>query len=224
MPCYTLKLSSLNYQLFIKLIIRTFLPVLSAIILSSCSSFINNTPTINGSSHQVKSTLDRTAQMQSLSAWEITGKIAFLNVQKRQSANFFWQHLNNNEQHINLTTYLGINLMELTSKNGLHTINVRGKSYESDDLNTLVYQLTGLQLPTQALNYWLKGLPYLPNDNISFNETTLLPQELTSFFNSQYWQINYQAYKLFNEYELATKITIKQANLTIKIVINHWNL
>lgn len=212
-------LNRLNYYI-------TVLCIGALTVLSGCS-LSPTEKTLNSQTTNTVSLTDKTTrneQMLQLSAWEITGKIAFLTPKKRQSATFFWQHLNEQEQHVNLTTFLGINLMELTSQSGLHTITVRNETYQSDDLNTLIYQLTHFQLPTEALQYWLKGLTYLPSDTIIIDTETYLPKQLTSNFNDQKWQIQYQNYQLFEQYQLATKITIKQADLTIKIVINHWEL
>lgn len=194
--------------------------------LSGCSLLPSKSSTVdplNQTQVSLQTQLERNQQMRLLLEWEITGKIAFLNEKKRQSANLFWQH-KNNEQRLNLTTYLGINVMELKSKNNVYTIEVSDKTYQSDNLDTLIYQLTGFKLPTKALSYWLKGLTYLDSDEITFDPITHLPQQLTSFFNLQAWQIYYQQYKLFNQHQLATKITIKQDDLTIKIAIKDWTL
>lgn len=173
----------------------------------------------------IPTTVDgRNKQMKALSQWEIKGKIAFLQSNKRESANLFWQHTNAETQRLNLTTYLGINVLQLKSDNGLHTIEVDGEKYQGDDLALLIYQLTQLQLPTEALTFWLKGLPFLSGDTVTYDEKTQLPQSLVSQFNSQTWQINYQHYKIYQQHQLATKFTLTQGNLTIIISINNWDL
>ena len=196
--------------------------LLFILFLHGCS-LVSNQP--NNTTTVINQTLkERNQQMKALSQWQISGKIAFIQQDKRDSANLFWQHLDAQNQRLNLTTYLGINVLKLESKNGLHTLEVDGKTYQGDDLSVLIYQLTQLPLPTKALHYWLKGLPYLQTDQITLDEKTSLPKLLTSTFNQQKWQISYQGYQTVNSHQLATKLVIKQEQLTIKININEWKL
>lgn len=196
--------------------------LLFILFLHGCSLFSNQP---NSSTIVINQTLnERNQQMKALTQWQISGKIAFIQQDKRESANLFWQHLKPQSQRLNLTTYLGINVLKLNSENGLHTLEVDGKTYQGDDLSALIYQLTQLPLPTNALHYWLKGLPYLTTDQLTLDDKTQLPKLLTSTFNQQKWQISYQGYQTVDGHQLATKLTIKQAYLTIKININEWKL
>ena len=169
----------------------------------------------------------RNQQLLTLNKWQLKGKIAFLQTNKRESASINWK-VNNDNQQLNLSTYLGISVLKLTSNNGLHTINLDGKKYQSSDLETLIYSLTQLTLPVKALSYWLKGLPYQPSDHIDYHPETQLPKSLNSQYDGRLWQIKYSKYKNIKNKStntlLATKITISQGDLTIKIAINNWTI
>jgi outer membrane lipoprotein LolB len=117
-----------------------------------------------------------------------------------------------------------VQIFNLESVNGMHVINVDGERYQSPDLNALLSSLTGFTLPTQAMSFWLKGLPYLNSDKITYNEETQLPNTLASFHDGKEWTLKYGAYQQVGQYQLATKFTIKQENLTIKINVHQWDV
>lgn len=169
----------------------------------------------------------RTAQLRQINQWNIRGKIAFIDQQKnkRESANIAWQVNNAHQtQELNLTSYLGINVLHLTSKNNVHLIKVNGKEYKSNNLAQLIYSLTGLTLPTDALSFWLKGLAYQSSDKIIYSPETQLPISLLSGFDNTQWQINYSHYQLFNGLQMATQFTIKKDDLLIKVALKNWTL
>jgi outer membrane lipoprotein LolB len=127
-------------------------------------------------------------------------------------------------QTLNLTAVLGVQIFNLESVNGMHVINVDGERYQSPDLNALLSSLTGFTLPTQAMSFWLKGLPYLNSDKITYNEETQLPNTLASFHDGKEWTLKYGAYQQVGQYQLASKFTIKQEDLTIKINVHQWDV
>ncbi len=167
----------------------------------------------------------RKLQLQQLKQWKIYGKIAFIEKNKRESASLNWQ-VDEDKQHqqLNLTSYLGINVLHLSSENNLHIIKVDGEEYRSDNLEQLIYSLTKLTLPTKALGFWLKGLPYQRSDTLIIDQNTQLPISLSSDYNSEQWHITYANYQTVNKHQLATKFSIKKNNLLIKIIISKWKI
>jgi len=171
---------------------------------------------------------ERNQQLSALNNWKINGRIAFIQADKRESASLNWQYQqdgeNNTRQRLDLTAPLGINVLHLESENNRHILEVDGEKYHSDDLNGLIYSLTGLTLPTEALTYWLKGLAYLPQDKLSYDSMTQLPRTLTSLYNNRLWSVEYQNYQVINQHRLATRFSITQADLNIKIHVKKWTL
>ena len=173
---------------------------------------------------------ERAAKLLKINQWRLHGKIAFIEQfedgkSKRQSATISWRvNEKNQTQELNLTSYLGINVLHLTSNNNNHLIEVDGKEYRANNLAELIHSLTGLTLPTKALNFWLKGLSYQPTDKITLSTETQLPINLTSTFNHVKWDINYSKYKVFDGAQMATQFTIKKNGLLIKIAVKEWSL
>lgn len=167
----------------------------------------------------------RINKVKKIQQWQINGKIAFIQQNERESASLFWLYDQSNEkQTLKLTTYLGINVLSLNSEKDIHAVEIDGENYQHENLDQLIYSLTGLMLPTKALPYWLKGLAFSDNDLVVYNENSGLPSKLTSFYQGNEWQINYKKYQRVDEVNLAHQFTIKQNNLTIKIVLNQWKL
>ena len=191
------------------------------LVLSGCSS----TPSEEIPVLTKQTPQQRTIHLAQLQQWKVTGKIAFIEKKSRNSATLSWKvDEKKDTQQLNLTSYLGINVLQLNSNNNSHEIKVDGKTYRGNNLAALVHSITGLTLPTHALTYWLKGIPYQENDRISYHETTKLPQTLSSTYNNERWQVKYANYQQINNYTLATKFTIKKNDLMIKIAINDWSI
>lgn len=189
---------------------------------SGCSSLKKN------NHHQItehQNINERTKKLTKLSHWKINGKMAIMSPKERHSVTLNWHYQGNkNRQTLNLTTVLGFQVFNLESNNGLHIVQAEGKRYQSPDLNKLLSSLTGFTLPTQAMTYWLKGLPYLNNDEIAYNLETQLPKTLVSFYDEKKWSLKYGAYQQVGEYQLATKFTIKQEDLTLKLNVHQWDV
>jgi outer membrane lipoprotein LolB len=177
-----------------------------------------------------QSAMQRAAKLTQIDQWHIRGKIAFIEQindqkSKRDSATIAWRvNEKNQTQELNLTSYLGINVLHLASEHNQHLIKVNGKEYRANNLAQLVYSLTGLTLPTKALTFWLKGLPYQSNDQITLSAETQLPVTLTSLFENIEWHIGYSKYQVFDGVKMATQFTIRKDGLLIKIAIKKWSL
>ncbi|MGB0936860.1 MAG: lipoprotein insertase outer membrane protein LolB [Colwellia sp.] len=207
-------------------VLNSFLPylllsVLLPFLLTGCASKTS----VQQPANVIYASEKRTDEIALLQHWKVKGKIAFITSTEKQSAGLSW-HVNQalNTQQLNLNSYLGINVLDLNSKDDLHTIKVDGETYTGNNLATLIYDLTGLTLPTKALHYWLKGIAYNPEDEVLFNESTELPFQLTSLYQGRLWQISYQKYKNVDAYQLPTKINIRQGDLLIKIAISNWQV
>lgn len=200
---------------------KTLLPALIfGLLLSGCSSQIKTYPTTKAA----LSAEDRNNSIERIEKWKVDGKIAFLQQTKRESASLqWWVNQEKNSQSLNMTTYLGINVLTLKQTNEQSSIEVDGEIHESEDLDLLIWHLTGFPLPTEALHSWIKGIPYSANDKVQSDEN-YLPVNIISKYDGLTWQIHYQAYQNVDGHLLPKKISIKQNDLTIKLSINHWTL
>ena len=198
---------------------KLYVIALFSLVLSACSTHLNKE-----SSALIKQTpQQRIAQLKQLQQWQITGKIAFIEKNSRNSLTLFWQiDENKGSQRLNLTSFLGINVLQLDSNANNHKIQVDGKTYHGNNLSALIHSITGFTLPTQALSFWLKGIPYQESDSINYHKVTQLPQTLSSHYNNELWQVSYGNYQHIDGYNLATKFSIRKDGLLIRIAVNDW--
>jgi outer membrane lipoprotein LolB len=196
-----------------------FVLALLTLAMSGCTTLPNKEPP-----QLIQQTpLQRIATLQQLNQWKITGKIAFIEKKDRNSFTLNWNvNEKQEQQQLNLTSFLGINVLRLESTANNHEIQVNGKSYYGKNLEVLIHSITGFTLPTQALSFWLKGIPFQKNDKITYQKATLLPQTLSSNYNNELWQVNYANYQQIDDYSLATKFSIRKDDLLIKIAVNEW--
>ena len=192
------------------------------VFLSGCSSLKQNQHT---KIVTYEAQTERNKKLITLTNWKINGKIAVITPDDRQSATLNWHYQGDkNRQVLNLTTVLGIQVFNLESVNGMHIVQVNGERYQGPDLNKILSTLTDFTLPAQAMTFWLKGLPYLESDVVSYNDKTDLPKMLNSYYDEKKWQVKYASYRQIAQYQLATKFTIKQGDLVIKINVHQWDV
>ena len=165
----------------------------------------------------------RSQQLEKINDWTIKGKIAFITPQEKQSANLFWQQ-EQDKITLKLTTFLGVSVLSLNSENGLYTLKADGKTWQDEDIDLLLEQVTNLKLPVKSLIYWVKGLKASNEDIITYSATNALPSQLQAWVNNKFWQVNYQSYRLIGQYRLANKLTVKHNDLTIKMAISSWEI
>lgn len=200
---------------------RFILLFLFTILINGCTTQPLQEPDIETS----QTIEQRNKQLAQINDWQLSGKIAFIQEKKRESASIHWQHrLSINSQKLDLNSYLGINVLHLESRNNIHTIEVDGESYQSENLDQLITSLTGFTLPTQALSHWLKGVAFNKDDKIVYHANSQLPLQLTSQYKGSHWQVNYDNYQQVNGQQLARNFTIKQNGLLIKISVKKWTL
>jgi outer membrane lipoprotein LolB len=204
--------------------------LVTSIILSGCATKPDSSLK---NDNKIVTSEQRAEELLKNKKWQLKGKIAFIQEiknnegieDKRESASIIWQvNENKQTQELNLTSYLGINVLQLKSNQDQHLIKVDGKEYRGTNLSQLIYSLTGLPLPTEALNFWLKGLPYKTDDVLKTDENTQLPKSMSSYYHNALWQINYSNYQRFDGFNMATKFIIKKENLLIKVAIKNWSL
>ncbi len=197
-----------------------FLIIFSLFILLSGCSTTPESPEITG-----ELTDDQyQQQLSQLSNWQFKGKLAFITPKERQSANVLWQTHNQQLEKLSLSTFLGINILELEKQPNDYVIHVDDESHHGTNLSYLIWQLTGLTLPVNALNDWLKARPHIANDQLIYDQNNIYPSGLISDFNQQQWQVKYRQYRPVNQIMLPHKIDITQGQLSIKLQINRWEL
>ncbi|TKB45942.1 lipoprotein insertase outer membrane protein LolB [Thalassotalea mangrovi] len=165
----------------------------------------------------------RQQQMQEIDAWRVKGKVAFIRDGERSSANIFWQHAPQ-DVTLNLTTFMGVNVLNLASTSNGYQLQVDGKTYTGTELQPLLSGVAGVELPVDDLTYWIKGSKAKSQDALFFNAETGLPARIQALRGNRMWQIDYQDFSRVEAHYMPAKLTLKHGQLTIKLAISDWQL
>ena len=159
-------------------------------------------------------------QLESLTNWSLSGKVAVITPEERHSLNIHWQQFED-DFHITLTTFLGATILDI-KKTKLRTqvTNSNGELFLGQDAEALIKRLSGLVIPIAALQQWIKGNPqnafYQLDDNNQLTSLVSIEPKATP------WSVNYQQYTNISGINLPLKLQLKQLNLHLKFVISDW--
>ncbi|HEY5716501.1 MAG TPA: lipoprotein insertase outer membrane protein LolB [Psychromonas sp.] len=161
-------------------------------------------------------------QLEKLTHWTLSGKVAVITPEKRHSLNIYWQQ-NGDDFHITLTNFLGTTILELKKTAiGTKLIDDEGKVYFGNNSQELIRQLSGLELPIDVLQQWIKGNPtnaiYLLDEN---NQLVSLTGQDSENDN---WSVTYSNYKKIQQISLPHRLQLNRQNLLIKFAIQKWLL
>ncbi|WP_283106996.1 lipoprotein insertase outer membrane protein LolB [Shewanella surugensis] len=182
--------------------------MLSVVLLSGCSSLPTNLSPISVN------------QVSEASIWEMTGKLAITAPNDKLSSNLYWLHTTSSDE-LTLTTMLGIRILSLTQKNGKARLTIDGKTYEDNNAQALLLNVTGWAIPIDALPLWITGQPS-PSDIVNIQDNQHRPINITTTQAVPPWSINYLSWQQQNGTELPRLLTLNSDDIKIKIQINQW--
>lgn len=215
-------------------------------LLSACAS----TPAIDGetlSERQVNRQLvqQQQAALATISGFHLQGSVAFFDdaAGNRDAARFNWQR-QGEQLNFRLFHQLGGTLARIEQYPVMdgqqqywvsRFINRAGESYESDDLNFLLYQHTGMMIPFSLLNQAITGAqPSVPvraqrwyeNGTIALYSAELAAHANAPSTQTQRWQLQFGDYRLLTVANqsmwLPYRIEASQGNMRVNIRVSRW--
>ena len=154
--------------------------------------------------------------------WTITGRISLNNEQENWYAKFIWKQ-NKQDYQLSFTGPLGATELQISQLGQDVSIKTPSIQRSGHDLEQLVYQETGLNLPISSLRYWVQGYPD-PSLPARVNYTM---QKQISSINQAQWHIQYpkrisvqqpSGKSLF----LPRKLVATGQDSKIKLIITRW--
>ncbi|OAJ94098.1 lipoprotein insertase outer membrane protein LolB [Vibrio bivalvicida] len=194
-----------------------FLLLVGALSLHGCAT-IDSTTNVEWQTHQ-----QRLATIQD---YKSNGKLGYIAPDQRQSLNFQWHHSSTLTQ-LRMTTFLGQTALNLkATPDGASVETYDEQTFQASTPETLIKQLTGLNIPVEQLNDWMLGRP-TQADYYDLNETNTLAS-LTKRVGDQVWQLNYTSYQDVlidgTTLPLPKKMKLTQSDISINIIISKWNI
>lgn len=160
--------------------------------------------------------------LQQLHAFRVNGSLAYLSGSTKQYARFFLDQKAANNFDLKLTTPLGGTVMILKARpNAAEIINQDGEKFHGDNLQQLVNQLTGMNIPLQSLHQWLIGLSDNPQvDRVDAQGRLIQTQVMENGIN---WKVTIPSYTTYKQLALPSVLELTQQNAQIRLKISNWN-
>jgi len=161
-------------------------------------------------------------QLEDLSDWALTGKLAIITPTERHSLNIYWQQEGDNF-HIRLSTFLGSTVLDV-HKNAVTTeiIDSNGDHFVGPDSEMLIEKLSGWVIPIELLQQWIKGSP--SNASYQLNENNQVVSLSATDKKNASWSIDYSDYKATQGINLPHKLQLKRPDLRLKFAISKWQI
>lgn len=167
--------------------------------------------------------LERKQALENLEKYQARGKFAYITANKTNSANFAWYQNQSDEYRLLLTTPFGNRVVELNvTPTVTQLTDDNNKIHLNSDAETLIYQLTGMNIPINSLRQWLVGLP---GDSTDYRlDKNYRITELNFAENGLAWHVKYLGYNDKTNPVLPTDLEIAQSGQKIKLRVSNWDL
>lgn len=199
---------------------RFFLLCLTVTALSSCVSLKDRQP-VTDESHELWQ--QRQLSLSPLQHWSIRGRVAMFVDDDVYNLGLTWNR-KGDLTTLKLEASLGQGVIQLEKKAfDVNLTTAEGEHYTGTNAEQVLRRSTGLSIPVEGLQTWIKGIPhlnsaYLPDIDASGRATTI---------HQDGWRINYLKYNSVvlqhkGTTVLPQKIYMRRDNLALKIVIDQW--
>lgn len=165
---------------------------------------------------------EQQTKLEQLTHWSLTGKLAVITPDERNSVNIHWQQ-SDQDFHIHLSTFLGLSVLDIQKSDDVTTIiDADGNHYTSTDSEQLINELSGMVLPIEYLQQWIKGNPSGASYQLDDNQQVLTL--LGGDRSNGIWSITYSDYQTVNNTNLPRKLQLIRDELRLKIAISKWQV
>jgi outer membrane lipoprotein LolB len=145
------------------------------------------------------------------------GRIAFKQGDKRDNAGVRWVH-SAAEDEILLLAPLGQTVARIHRDAHEATLEASGKHYADHDMEALMQQVLGWNLPLSGLRYWVTALP-VPGDEFSIERDA---NGQVSALHQQGWEIGYTRYAAATPDALPLRLKLQRDGMEVLLLIDEW--
>ena len=142
-------------------------------------------------------------------SYTLDGRFSINSKNSHKYGNFTWMKNESNEE-INFTTPLGQTVAKIVIESDMVTLSTKDRTYVGNDVDDMLYDNVGFDLPVNYLHYWVEGLP-LPNEAV----TKYIP----GGFEQLGWKVEYLDWSTQNHPHI---LKCTNQDLVIKLLIN-WS-
>ncbi len=156
----------------------------------------------------------------SINSWSLSGAMAAKGNGKAWSASVNWQQNGAGSYNIRLFGPLGSGTVIVEKHGSVVNYKDGPKTITSRSAEDLLQKQTGIRLPLNSFYYWVRGIP-APGGVQGENRDA--SRHLVSLRQGGY-TINYNGYTRVGNVDLPNRINLQGNGVSVKLVINHWNV
>jgi outer membrane lipoprotein LolB len=147
------------------------------------------------------------------------GRVVVKQGTQRDKAGVRWTHQASADE-ILLLAPLGQTMARIQRDHNRATLEASGRRYVASDMESLMQQALGWQLPLSGMRYWLLGLP-APDDESSIE---MSPNGQLGVLRQQGWVIRYGKYASDSMDALPLRMDMKRNGMEVTLIIDEWEL
>lgn len=160
------------------------------------------------------------AKLQTLSTWELQGRIGIVTAKDGGSGSIDWKQ-QGDQVAFSFRGPFGSGALEVRGDaQALWVRSSRGDDFITSDPERDFAMRLKVPLPVLSMRYWMLGLP---DPRLPFDKTVDARGELVTL-TQRGWQVDYQDYAEFTGYDLPTRLLIYRDQTRIKVAINQWTI
>ena len=162
----------------------------------------------------------KSQELKARNNWNLSGKLAVSNGQDGGSGKFNWRQSPDSTQ-MDFHGALGRGAWRLEADGDDVRIDLAdGSVYTAHTIDQLVREQLGWKIPVDSLSWWVRGMA-APGSS----EKRLLDDRGNLVQLAQHgWVVEFGKYRTVGGFDLPLKLTAKQADRKVKLVVRHWGL
>lgn len=159
--------------------------------------------------------VERPAQLDAPFAFN--GRVAVKQGERRHSMGVRWVH-RAGEDELLLLAPLGKTVARIHRDAQKATLDASGKQYTALDMETLMQDVLGWQLPLSGLRYWVMAMPSL-DDEFHIERAA---NGQVSLLRQQDWEISYSRYAADTPDALPLRLKLQRDGMEVLLLIDEW--
>jgi outer membrane lipoprotein LolB len=145
------------------------------------------------------------------------GRVVLKQGEKRDNAGVRWVH-SATEDEILLLAPLGQTVARIHRDAQEATLEASGKFYSAQDMESLMQQVLGWQLPLSGLQHWVYALP-VPDTESSIERAA---NGQVSVLRQMGWEVSYSRYAAETPDALPLRLNLKRDGMEVVLLIDEW--
>ncbi len=157
---------------------------------------------------------------QTLSHWQIKGKVGITTERERVNANLDWQQ-QAHTYNISLSGPFGQGRADLMGDEHSIALTTGDQTFHGASAEQLMQQQLGWSVPVRHFAYWAKGVPspLAPVTAVEYDD-----QGSLSTLVQDGWQVSLSRYSNINGWQLPGRLSAKTEQVALLVVAKEWHL